>query len=167
MNPYRERDRMLKQLGYSSYRQYLASSVWAQIRAQVLGTGPGRAKCQRCDKRASQVHHARYTVAALLGTDVASLVPTCAKCHRRAERSNRYGRARLACANAYLAPLQSVETARKAAAFRRWLAQPWDGIVKIGPVMVRREMPVPRVRTAPTPPGVSTNMQPRLIRRVG
>lgn len=69
----------LRSLGFETYRQYLASELWAQIRAEVIGAVDG--KCFRCGGRAVQVHHTTYSLAALSGKDKSTLRALCRGCH--------------------------------------------------------------------------------------
>jgi hypothetical protein len=83
LSSYRERNEILCGIGFTSYRKYLDSDLWAEIRAAVLNRDEHR--CHGCGKLANQVHHTRYTAAVLLGHDITSLRSLCGKCHRIAE----------------------------------------------------------------------------------
>jgi hypothetical protein len=63
---YRRRDRVLPELGYSSYREYLASGDWRQIRSGILAEMPD---CVLCRRPACQVHHLSYAPRVLLGLE--------------------------------------------------------------------------------------------------
>jgi hypothetical protein len=81
---YAYRDENLKALGYRSYRAYLKSDAWADIRARVMDRAKGR--CERCRKRpAAQVHHRAYDPATLKGESIDALTAACAGCHKKAE----------------------------------------------------------------------------------
>lgn len=87
-NPYSYRNENLRAMGFRSYRAYLASDLWKQIRARVLERTGGR--CERCRKRpASQIHHRAYDPATLRGENIDSLTAACAGCHKRAELRQR------------------------------------------------------------------------------
>jgi hypothetical protein len=88
----------LKRLGYSSYTAYLASPLWAALRGQVLQAAPD---CAVCARDARQVHHLDYDEETLAGNRLESLIPLCARCHRRAEFAGRKKRT-LAGANNWI-----------------------------------------------------------------
>lgn len=91
---YGARNVTLRLLGYKSYKQYLGSNKWTEIRLRVLARD--NAVCCSCHKpRASQVHHLSYSMAALNGDDDSQLRSICPKCHKAAEISTaRSGRAK-------------------------------------------------------------------------
>lgn len=78
-SPYQHRDILLQWIGYTSYRQYLQSELWASIRTTVLDRSGH--KCWACSRTATQVHHRKYTIEALEGDDLTWLVALCAGCH--------------------------------------------------------------------------------------
>ena len=80
---YKFRDQILKELGYTSYAQYLRSDLWKRIRSFVLSLFRGRCCC--CGKRASQVHHQRYTKENLSGESYYGMVAICGFCHTKGE----------------------------------------------------------------------------------
>jgi len=80
---YRERNTLLKELGYADYGAYLKSNLWKRIRTQVLGMH--KCKCACCGKPAFQVHHLQYSRAAMLGENLLHLAPVCRDCHESAE----------------------------------------------------------------------------------
>lgn len=83
MQQYHQRDRLLSDLGFKSYRSYLSSDLWRTTRRRFLQT---RKKCEICDRaRATQVHHIRYTKRALLGHSYRDMIAICGECHCRAE----------------------------------------------------------------------------------
>lgn len=85
---YRDRDELLKKMGFSSYKDYLASDLWGRIRRQVLARS--RAVCEVCGvATATQIHHRSYCYAALAGYHNAYLVACCADCHKNAEFAGR------------------------------------------------------------------------------
>jgi hypothetical protein len=81
---YAERNAALAKLGFSSYKVYLLSSIWKDIRKRVLLQNT---RCRACGKKATQVHHNRYSVADLNGKRLDNLIPVCGGCHRKAEFS--------------------------------------------------------------------------------
>lgn len=80
---YDERDRFIRDIGFSSYRDYLASDLWRSIRARVYAA-KGR-KCVLCPQDASQLHHDRYHANDLLGKTLEFIHPLCEMCHKRIE----------------------------------------------------------------------------------
>lgn len=84
---YRLRDEILREIGFRSYKEYLASDLWAEIRAVAL-TRDGH-KCHVCRRPATQVHHTKYTVEVMTGVSIISLKSICGGCHRGIEFSKR------------------------------------------------------------------------------
>lgn len=82
---YGERDAILAQLGFASYKAYLASHLWDEIRLRVLTREGWR--CWSCGSRATQIHHCEYTHANLGGHSDRGLIPVCKSCHQQAEIS--------------------------------------------------------------------------------
>ncbi len=83
MNPYAERQRSLRILGYESYDAYLRGPIWRALRAKIL---KGQV-CIRCQKRkALCLHHTAYDLATMRGDCVETLIAACRGCHRVAER---------------------------------------------------------------------------------
>jgi 5-methylcytosine-specific restriction endonuclease McrA len=76
------RNRLLQQLGWLDYRDYLESETWATIRARKLEAWP---TCYSCGRPANEIHHQAYTREALLGEADYLLWTVCAPCHRAAE----------------------------------------------------------------------------------
>lgn len=74
---------ILRRLGFGSYKEYLASDLWASIRKRVLTAGKG--KCRACGCTAQCVHHKKYGMAEMSGKDISYLVPLCHKCHSEIE----------------------------------------------------------------------------------
>lgn len=83
MTPYQLRDFILKQIGYSSYREYLSSERWKKIRLRVLRKD--NFVCRSCGCHATQVHHSRYDKRVLLGQSLRGLWSSCAACHAEGE----------------------------------------------------------------------------------
>lgn len=76
----------LRKLGFASYRLYLESPLWKEIRARVLDRD--RCWCRVCKSaRATQVHHLRYTLQVLRGNagQLRFLISVCRGCHRAVE----------------------------------------------------------------------------------
>ena len=85
---WKEQKRVLKDLGYSDYSDYLAGIVWANIRERVLKLHKSR--CTICGRNATTIHHREYTEEVLRGIDITSLEPLCWDCHNRVEY-DKYG----------------------------------------------------------------------------
>lgn len=79
---YRERDDILRRMGYASYSIYLESLVWYGIRRRVLNR---QKTCRLCGKKANQVHHREYTEDNLSGKSLVGLLSICRKCHEFVE----------------------------------------------------------------------------------
>lgn len=88
MNAYQQRNALLREMGYPTYADYLASDLWQTIRRRVLAAH--RYNCGLCSGRAVQVHHIRYTREAILGQGITHFVPVCRSCHERHEVQNCY-----------------------------------------------------------------------------
>lgn len=78
---YRDRNRLLKRLGFLTYRAYLNSAMWRGIRGEVLAK---TSRCYCCNRKATEVHHREYTFETLT-TVSQQLVPLCRSCHRKIE----------------------------------------------------------------------------------
>lgn len=83
---YQSRAISLRNLGFSSYRSYLKSPLWAEVREKVFQK-KGRF-CQLCSKPATQVHHNRYLECDLTGRRIKYLAPMCDGCHFGIEFKN-------------------------------------------------------------------------------
>ncbi len=67
-------------MGYLSYRAYLQSSLWAKIRARVMGRDGWR--CTICQSTNHVVvHHRSYDMPVMQGRDDSKLVTVCGECH--------------------------------------------------------------------------------------
>lgn len=80
---YTDRSINLVLIGFSSYAKYIKSALWAGIRFRVLAAM--ESKCHGCSRDASEVHHRKYGIEQLKGTDVRDLVPICRDCHQSIE----------------------------------------------------------------------------------
>lgn len=83
MGSIKRRNEILTSAGYSSYKEYLKSGTWAEIRkACFLLKGK---KCLACGAAASELHHSTYTIKNLLEVNLISmeltLFPVCHSCH--------------------------------------------------------------------------------------
>lgn len=80
---YRERDRVLRKIGYANYQTYLRSPLWASIRKRVLERDGYR--CRNCKRPATSAHHKRYHHCELTGYTIKRIIAVCSGCHRRLE----------------------------------------------------------------------------------
>lgn len=80
---YAVRDAILRDLGFKSYKAYLASELWADIRLRVLRLYSHN--CTSCGRPATQVHHTKYTVEVLNGSSLSGLRAICRGCHKSIE----------------------------------------------------------------------------------
>lgn len=78
---YRDRNRLLKRLGFYTYKAYLRSAMWRGISGEVLAKTN---RCYCCNRKATEVHHREYTLETLT-TVCPQLVPLCRSCHRKIE----------------------------------------------------------------------------------
>lgn len=80
---YDARRHVLLSMGFSTYKEYLLSNLWASIRAKVLLDCPG---CRVClDKKAVVVHHRSYAKDVMEGNDLEPLISMCMGCHKKIE----------------------------------------------------------------------------------
>ena len=82
---YTDRRRFLSEVGFKSYQDYLASPLWARVRADVIARSP---HCEFCGATATQVHHSSYHPAVLRGEAMEYLHSVCHRCHFKGEFSN-------------------------------------------------------------------------------
>ncbi len=82
---YTKRNKTLLKLGFSSYQDYLQSSLWREIRSTQLKEYP---TCFCCRRIANQVHHRDYAERTLVGKSKNRLVTICDSCHRQSEFDN-------------------------------------------------------------------------------
>ena len=81
---YEERDAILDSLGFGSYKAYKQTALWQSIKARAFQKTSGH--CTRCGHRATQIHHANYSMAVLMGKELGALHPICYACHQAIER---------------------------------------------------------------------------------
>lgn len=86
MRVYRERNRVIRAMGFKDYAAYLKSDLWKGIRERVLAERP---HCEGCGKDANQVHHSAYRKKDLEGRDLRRLYSVCGGCHYRSEFRSR------------------------------------------------------------------------------
>lgn len=79
---YRDRNRLLRALGFDNYAEYLKSEMWARVKQKVWREG---AKCTVCAGVATELHHRRYCKCDLEGLVTKHIVPICRDCHQRIE----------------------------------------------------------------------------------
>lgn len=85
MSSYRERDDILREMGFSSYDEYTASDWWKIIREEVLKRDVYRCRVRRCSRTATLVQHFTYTRNTMIGSAPFNLISLCGKCHREME----------------------------------------------------------------------------------
>lgn len=74
-----ERNQVLLSMGYTDYRFYLNSPLWAKIRKKALKVAGYR--CRLCGQFARVVHHTEYSRATLEGLTTKTLWALCHNCH--------------------------------------------------------------------------------------
>lgn len=79
VNEYTRRQESLAILGFSSYRAYLRSPLWNEIRSTKLKKDP---YCYGCRRSAQQVHHGNYGISVLSGDTGKDLWSVCKNCHK-------------------------------------------------------------------------------------
>jgi hypothetical protein len=110
---YATRDALLRSLGFRSYKAYLQSDEWRDIRARVFQE---YSECICCDSKVEVVHHFRYDSATLLGIHLLHLAPLCHQCHQKIEILGDGEKASMAQANTLM-----LDMARKKNAKQLWL----------------------------------------------
>lgn len=93
---YTQRNKLLLELGFLSYAQYLASEIWAEIRNDVLYRD--NHCCKLCNNRTVIVHHIDYNESTLLGLTGDGLVSICHECHKKVEFTKQDKKRPLICA---------------------------------------------------------------------
>lgn len=99
MEAYDDRESILIGLGYRSYREYLSTPEWAEIKRRVLVRWP---LCLICLGKSQVVHHVKYWDSVLLGLDDRRLAALCHACHERIEIGSDGKKARIGTANVTL-----------------------------------------------------------------
>jgi hypothetical protein len=74
---------VLKELGFSTYREYLQSDLWKSIRKRVCKI-KGDA-CFLCGNKATELHHNSYRYKDLVGKRLRYINPICHSCHGKIE----------------------------------------------------------------------------------
>ena len=122
---YGYRNRILRELGFSTYQDYLSSGLWRSIRRRVIERDNG--KCYGCGKKARQVHHLSYGWPSLTGESLEQLVSVCRKCHAQSEFKRRR-KLSLNAANSRLNKIRKKRLRRKPKKKRRRGVMCWCGI---------------------------------------
>jgi 5-methylcytosine-specific restriction endonuclease McrA len=78
-----QRNFVLQAYGYSNYKEYLQSELWASIREKILKKND-LCVCG-CNRIANQVHHKVYSESNLLGKCLRGLVAINHDCHHDIE----------------------------------------------------------------------------------
>lgn len=103
MATYRDRNRILAELGFPSYGVYLKSDLWASIRARVYAKIGRNPKCSICPSPSEHLHHTHYSRQCLSGQSLYGIVPVCGRCHSAVEFDSKNQKRTLAKAQrAYL-----------------------------------------------------------------
>lgn len=79
-----KRDKWIVRLGFGTYQNYLQSALWKRIRIKVLEKR--RHLCFYCGKKATEIHHLRYTKTVLMAEGdywMGGLVALCRSCHQK------------------------------------------------------------------------------------
>lgn len=105
-DPYIRRNKILKRIGYQSYKQYLESDLWKKIRQSVMDAYKNT--CVICKRRATQAHHVEYSYPSLIGKSPWYLVALCENCHKSIEFFQNGDKASLAMVNAKLKHDQTI-----------------------------------------------------------
>jgi hypothetical protein len=103
---YRERNALLKTLGFRTYKDYLESWLWQEIKRKAFALH-GYA-CVFCKEKSILLHHKSYHRKVLLGEDLTPLAPMCRECHEMVELDSNGKKRRLKQAQAmFLAMMRS------------------------------------------------------------
>ena len=108
---YGDRDELLMELGFASYRDYLNSDLWKSIRSRVMRRWSRR--CKLCGDPAIDVHHINYTKSGLLGKKLTQLRPLCRTCHEKVELCDSRKLPLRMARNRYFAVIRSNKRNRK------------------------------------------------------
>lgn len=81
----RKRGDVLYRLGFRSYQEYLHSDLWRSIRKRVRERDGNL--CRACGSHAECVHHSRYDLETMRGTDLSGLHCLCGRCHDESHRT--------------------------------------------------------------------------------
>jgi hypothetical protein len=76
---YTSRNANLQRLGIGSYREYLASDLWKDVRSKVYAVKGSH--CYLCGNPATELHHNRYHKNDLVGKRLKYINPICRPCH--------------------------------------------------------------------------------------
>lgn len=76
---FNEFKRALSFMGFQTYKDYLDSSFWKEIRRRILARDDK--KCHCCGKEASIAHHRNYEFEVMMGNKDESLISVCNNCH--------------------------------------------------------------------------------------
>lgn len=76
---FQNRNALLRWLGFSSYKKYLASDDFKLIKNRVWFRDGG--ECVKCHRPATQIRHLSYSLAVLTGEDITDAVCSCRDCH--------------------------------------------------------------------------------------
>lgn len=86
---YRDRDENLSIIGFSSYSDYLESSLWKVIRGKIFARDNWKCTIRNCKlgkrRLMLEAHHISYSLPVLLGIEPGSIVTLCSYCHRYLE----------------------------------------------------------------------------------
>lgn len=117
---YASRDRVLQELGFSSYSEYLSSDLWRKIRKRVISRYGNQ--CRICGFPYDNIHHLRYDWKTLSGKSLVNLVPLCRDCHKSLEFKDGKKVPMLECRNEYFAAAGDNHKAAKKMARKKWCA---------------------------------------------
>ncbi len=79
---YAERNRLLSDMGFDSYEEYLGSELWKSIRTAKAEAQP---TCLLCPSPTAEIHHLSYDLTTMTGGNSHRLVGLCASCHHHLE----------------------------------------------------------------------------------
>ncbi len=93
---FKEPDRLsvVQALGFQNYREYLASSLWKNIRSAVVTRAEGKCELYKCGCPVTVVHHMDYDLETMRGNDLDRLIAVCDPCHDFMHRSGTMKRRR-------------------------------------------------------------------------